>query len=608
MSRVQIPDQGEASLRPAASPVNRYATPDAQVREEGPTAAMQLSSALSDLVPDLIKFSAHRDQRQNEEAVLSARATRAKNAVTFQEAVKTGKITADQNPWFVKTWKEMDGNVAADRYNEDLLLAASQGPLANSTSHDESSKLLDNFRSNWVKANLQSQDPDVVTGFGIRAAGYEQAIREHQAARVGKNIIAAASDAFDQNVQGLMFRSHANGATGAEVATDINRESEKLGLAGVNPQDRNNMILKAVAADAEENLDVSKGQEILNNITTGPGGKLGGTTAAKAVMQQVEANVSNKLWQIDSHEYTIGERKKQEVINNAQMTVGQGLLDHKLKSEPATLDEYKTQIKAVYAAGGWEAGQNFERAIIASNKENFVEASQTVDDLTVEVLAKHNWKPAMYDRMNRELAANTINRTTYSRLLGIMNEGVAADKRAATEKSYFKNDAYKIQADDMDRFLGKDDTIHDSTKEQARAQADGQFWIQTYIWDKEHPDATTDEQIEYAVRLADRLKQQVSGSELKLGNGTVQSATENLPGIKSGAVKQVGAPIMEKDFANAKDFMDNMAASAKAPKSRTTRIAVKAAENGMSQQDYVNAQKQFYPEFGGTTSSTPAKK
>ncbi len=606
MSRVQIPDQGEASLRPAASPVNRFAAPEQQVREEGATQAMQISSALSDLVPELIKFSAHRDQRQNEEAVLSARATRAQNAITFRDAVNSGKISADQNPWFIKTWKEMDGSVAADKYHEDLLLALSSGPLANATSHDESTKLLDTFRSNWTKANLKDQDPDVVTGFAARAAGYDMSAREAQASRVGNNIVAAAADTFDQNIQGILTRSHTHGYAPELTSLGISREADKLLLAGGSKADVNKAIIKAVAVDAEENFDVTHGEAVLNQIATGPGGKLGGTTAAKAAMQQVADNVSSKLHQLDSWAYTEGERKKQEVVSNAQMTVGQSMLDHQLKGEPSTVQEYETQIKAIYAASGWDAAQNMQRAIINSNKENFVEASQTVDDLTVEVLSKHNWSPAMYDRMNRELAANTINRTTYQRILGWMNEGVKQDKEDAKEPSFYKNQSYKIQFDDMDRFLGKDDTIHDATKELQRGQADAQFWTQVKKYDRDNPKATDEEKIDYATRTADRLKAQFSSTELKIGKNP-QDVIKAAPGLQSGAVKQIGAPAMEKDFANAKDFMDNMAASAKAPKDKKTRIAQNAAANGMTELEYVDAQKKFYPEFGGT-SSTPAKK
>lgn len=600
MSRVQTPEQGDATLRPAASPVNRFSSPVQPLQEEGPTKAAQLSSALSDLVPELLKFSANADQRQSQDAVLAARDMRAKNAITFKDAVTSGKISPDQNPWFIKTWKEMDGNVAADRYNEDLTLAMSSGPLANSTSQEDSNKLLDNFRSNWVKANLQDQDKDYVAGFGTRAAGYDLNVRAHQAAVVGRNIVAAAGDTFDHNAVGILQDSRQRGVAGPEVAVALKNASDKYLMAGGNAKDLNEKILKAVAADAEENYDSSHAHAILDSLSTGPGGTLGGTAAAKTEMLQVESNITNKLHQADAWAYEKKKQDDQAVIANSSMIVGDGMLDLKLKGEPATLEQFKTQIQAVYKVGGWEAGQNFEKAIIASNKENFVEAQQTVDDLTVQVLSGHQWDQAMFDRMNRELAANTINRTTYRNLLTIMNEGVRQDKQDAKEPSFFKNDAYKIQGDDMDRLLGKDDVIFDATREINRGQADAQYWIQIYRWDKEHPKATHDDQIEFATKTADRLKQQFRGPELKNLAGSIQSNIQKTPGISSGAVKQVGAPTVEQDFANGKDF-DNAIAEATANPKGNSRIAQKAAEYGLSVPDYLKAQLPFYPD-------EPAKK
>ncbi len=488
----------------------------------------------------------------------------------------------------------MDGGVTADRYQQDLILALSAGPLANSTDHNESAKLLDNFRSNWVKANLDGADSDVMAGFSARAAGYEQNARATQASRVGNNIVAAAGDAFDQNIQGIMAESNTRGISADAVADGINREADKFLLAGGSKQDVNKAIIKAAAAYADENLDIGHAQAILDNINAGPGGKLGGTTAAKNVMKEVEDNITNKLHQLDSWAYTEQERKKQEIISNSSSIVGEGMLAAKIAGRPVTLDEYKTEISAVYKVGGWEAGQNFEKAIIASNKENFVEAQQTVDDLYVKVLSEHKWDPAMYDRMNRELGANTINRTTYSKLLGIMNEGQRQDKEDAKTPSFFKNDSYKIQGDDMDRFLGKDDVIFDATKELNRGQADAQFWTQIYRWDQEHPKATHDDQIEYATKVADRLKEQFRSPDLKL-SGSVQSNVQKSPGVKSGAVNQIGAPKPEQDFQNLQDFHNALDEATKNPKGNG-RINQKAAENGMSVLDYVKAQSVFYPE------------
>jgi hypothetical protein len=560
---------------------------------------MQISSALTDLVPELIKFSANRDQRQNQQSILDARVTRAQNATTFRDAVNSGKISADQNPWFIKTWKEMDGSVAADRYNEDLLLATSTGPLANSTSQEESNKLLDNFKSNWIKANLQSQDGDFVAGFQAKSAGYDQNIRAHQAATVGNNIVAAAGDTFDQNIQGIIGESYTRGIDAPTVAEGINHEADKFLLAGGSKADVNKMILKAVAQDGKDNFDVSHAKAILDNIKTGPGGFLSGTTDAKTVMAAVEDHVTNALHQQDSWAYTEQEHKRQAVIQNASSSVGQALIQNAIDHKPVLLEDFKTQIDAVYASGGWEMAQNLQKAILKSQNDPESEETQIKDNLYTAVLGSEALID--FDRLNRERSAGTISLKTYVDLMEKTNERIRQNKADNKEPSFFKNESYKIQGDDMDRFLGKDDAIFDATKELNRGQADAQFWTQIYRWDQEHPKATHDEQIEYATKVGDRLKEQFRGPDLKLG-GTIQSNLQRSPGISSGAVNQIGAPVPEQDFKNLQDFHNALDEATKNPKGQT-RIAIKAAEHGMTPLEYAKQQSQFYPE----EPSTPSK-
>src|SRR5213080_155272 len=65
--------------------------------------------------------------------------------LNYKEAVRQGIITPDQNPFFVKAWKEQDGRVSADQYNSDLLVALSTGPFAQSTDHADTDNLLNTF-------------------------------------------------------------------------------------------------------------------------------------------------------------------------------------------------------------------------------------------------------------------------------------------------------------------------------------------------------------------------------------------------------------------------------------------------------------------------------
>lgn len=611
MSRVQVQDQGDVTLRPGAAPVNRFSTPEQPLQEVGPTKAMQLSNALGDLVPELLKFSANKDQRNSQQDILNARATRAKNAVTFKDAVNSGQISADQNPWFVKTWKEMDGSVAADRYNEDLLLAMSTGPLANSTDHSDSTKLLDNFRQNWVKDNIQNEDGDFTAGFQAKAAGYDLNIRAHQAAVVGNNIVAAAGDAFDHNIQGIISESDTRGISADAVAEGINREADKFLLAGGSKQDVNKMIIKAAITAGFDNLDVSHAEAILGAVNGGPGGKLGGTTAAKEALQSLTTKVADELHQRDSWAYEADTRADKEVITNANMTVGTQLLELALKHQPATLEQFKTQIDAVYKVGGWEQAQNLQKAILASQKENMTEAIMQKEALVMDIYTKHMTN---FDRLNRALSAGEINVATYQTLGTKMNEIIEAEKRENKEPSFWKNQAYIRKSDFLTKFLLGDEKIFNGTAIASSNQAGTQFWDRMYEWDKANPKATPQQQSDEATKVSQQLMEDFRFGDMKSLVGPIENVINNAPGVKAGRVTPVGASLNlggggktpdklpgpdEPAFPSSDEFHRALSEAELNP--QTSRLQIMATQHGMTLAEFIAIQAAQFPE------DTPAK-
>lgn len=613
MSRVQTPDQGDYAVRPGAGPVNRFSTPEQPLQEIGQTKAAALSNALSDLVPDLLKFSANHDQRQSEAAVLDARDKRAKNALTFQDAVKQGKISADQNPWFIKTWKEMDGSVAADRYNEDLLLALSSGPLANSTDHTESTKLLDNFRTNWVKANLQDQSQDYSAGFRAKAAGYELNARAHQAATVGNNIVAAAGDTLELNMHGIIGESYSRGISAEAVAEGINREADKALLVGMDPKDVNKMIIKAVAADAVDQLDVNHAQAILDAIKTGPGGKLGGTSAAKDVMEQVSSHVANELHQRDSWAHEEELRKTARVIAAANTSVGSALLDAQISGKPVTVEQFRPQIQAVLNTGNWEQAQNLEKAITLGGKENKSEATFVKESILTDIYSKHM---VDFDRLNRALAAGEINVATYQTFGNKMNEIVALEKADAKEPSFYRNKGYLDRNTALLSAMGADEKIFNYPAAVLRLQASSQFWTQVFDWDKAHPKADSKEQIEVATTIAQQLLEDFRNKSFAGLGGSVSHILETTPGAQGGKA-QVGLkptvspnlaapdklpPANTPAFTGPDDFNAALEESVKNPTS--SRLAMMAQQQGIPLADFIAIQSGLFPE----EPAKPAKK
>lgn len=601
--RVQIPELQGGSINPQAAPVNRFSTPEQPLRTIGPSTGQQIAEALSSLAPGLVRFSANRDQRKSEEEILKAREKRAKNALTFKDAVANGVITADQNPWFVKSWKEMDGAVAADRYNEDLLLAMSTGPLANATDHDASSKLLDNFRTNWVNSNLQDMDTDYVAGFRAKAAGYDFNIRNAQASRVGNNIVAAAGEAFDNTIQGILGESVSRGISSSAVADGINLAADKAILTGMAPKDVNTLILKAVENDAMQNLDVTHADAVLQEIKGGPGSSLGNTTAAKAMLESVSNRIANELHQRDSWSHEEEVRHKQQVVADANTTVGTALLDMSIKRQPATLEQFKDQINAVYKTGGWEQAQNLQKAILASQKESFTEATFVKESLYTDVYSKHLID---FDRLNRELSAGTISIATYKDLGDKMNEIAKQDKADSKEPSFYKNQSYKSKGDFLDKVLAGDEKIFNFESLVQRNQANTQFWDSMYAWDKANPKATPDEQLAKATEVSQRLIEDFRNADFAGLTDTVPNIIGQAPGVKSGNVKPIGVgdhTTWEPAFANVKEF--EAALADYATKGASSIMATKAKAAGIPIKDFITQQNILFPEG---TAATPAKK
>src|SRR4051794_17822290 len=112
-SRIQVPNlDAPEKVQPAASPVQRFVQP--QVPMEGPNQATQLANALSGIQPSLQNYLVQKDDKYIQGEADNARATRLSLAMTYQDAVKQGKILPEQSPFFIRAYKEADGRVAAD--------------------------------------------------------------------------------------------------------------------------------------------------------------------------------------------------------------------------------------------------------------------------------------------------------------------------------------------------------------------------------------------------------------------------------------------------------------------------------------------------------------
>src|SRR5690242_16391005 len=116
--RIQV-DSGltPERVRPAATPVDAFA-PSAAGQE-----LAQLAAGLKNFSPSLERFTnmigeadAEKQTAKGEQLARQLEEQR----ITYKEAVKSGKINASDNPWFVLGAKRQFGRAAAGQYARSL--------------------------------------------------------------------------------------------------------------------------------------------------------------------------------------------------------------------------------------------------------------------------------------------------------------------------------------------------------------------------------------------------------------------------------------------------------------------------------------------------------
>lgn len=584
------------SIRPAASPVSRYTAPVQPTHRVGPSKASQVAEALSGFFPELNEFVEHELDRRDQEAIQQAIELRSKNAVQWKEAVNKGIVPLHSNPWFEKQWKTMDGSVLADEYNKDLLIALSSGPLANSTSQEESDKLLDAFKQNWRNEHVSDPDRDFIAGFDRKATAYEVQARNHQAAVVGNNMVAAAGEAFSQNMQGILDEVNTRGLSVGAVADAINDEKEKALFVGMDPKDVNALILEGVATEARSRLDISL-FDVLGEIRTGTG-TLGGTTNARKLREQVTNQIYSELRQRDDYEYTKDVRKRAEIVRTANAAIGARLIQDLQRGQPTTIESVQTELDAIIAQGEVSHAQSLVSAIIKTQKEPDRPENELVKNkLYIDTYAG---REINFSRLTRHFEAQDINLPTY---VNLMEEQLQTQhyNKSQEDSDDSKRDtldpAFRESLSSLGRIAGGDLALNDFALQVSRAQAEAQFRRGARQWLAAHPEATEIEKIEASTKLLNSLVEQFR-SQFGTFAGTVEEIIQGAPGVRSGQIQPIGlnspaaAQPVQKHFKDALDWEAAVDEELATPgKSRLAQIA---RSLGLTVEQFVQQQDPLY--------------
>lgn len=144
-------------LQPQAAPVNTYVQP----ATPAPSSLHGLAQALSGFSQDLGGFMKQQQAKQDaRDKTLGEAAAMKANGVGYAEGVPQGLIPSYASPVFVQSYKQAQGAILGKRLAAGALDAYQTWDGRNS--QDPSN--MDTFVGNYVKQNLNTNDPDVLAG------------------------------------------------------------------------------------------------------------------------------------------------------------------------------------------------------------------------------------------------------------------------------------------------------------------------------------------------------------------------------------------------------------------------------------------------------------
>lgn len=141
-------------LRPVATPVDTFV-------QAGPSPLRAVADAFASGDQSLQKFLSIRDKKTEEDQRLKGRAAFYKEgSKEFADLVNSGEIPAHYSPFYVRGFKEAQGSAAGERIRANF--GAAWDAWAGKNSDDPAA--FDSFLQEFFKANIDTEDPDVLRG------------------------------------------------------------------------------------------------------------------------------------------------------------------------------------------------------------------------------------------------------------------------------------------------------------------------------------------------------------------------------------------------------------------------------------------------------------
>lgn len=209
--------------------------------------------ALAGIEPALGAFVEARSAEQKERDTTAGRDAALVSAMEHGEAVRTGRIPANQSKWFMIGYKHQYGEVLGEKWTAEAKAAWAVNPDRNSDSPGAADEFIRKFTEEKL-ASGAGADPYVRSGLTPKLAHMQTVIRTAQAEWSAKQVTEKNLENFGQLVSGDIdaFINGRGAVSEAQLREAITARDRQARLMGVDNDAINKEIVQAFVNKARE--------------------------------------------------------------------------------------------------------------------------------------------------------------------------------------------------------------------------------------------------------------------------------------------------------------------------------------------------------------------
>lgn len=431
-------DRGIARARvtPVASPVDTFV----QNTDAGHS-LNQLAEALGSVAPQLAQYSDVKAKQQSEaDRAAGEQSARelAASGKSYRDAIKEGRISPQESPWFQLGAREQFGRVAAGKYSGDLQKELNANPAMNETTDvAEYDKFVEGFKKDWLDKNVGNENRNLhfERGFGQMSDAMGVDNRNKWINEAGQRLVAQQGD----NQYSELF-THVDHELGLNtnhdaIADGINILQDRALHFGMDPRVANAAAVKAIGDIVMRDGDVSL-FEILKKVKTGNGNNLYSQRTAQEEIQRVTQNV----YADKQRKHTADQQEQKEQREAAADKVSGEVLTDLLGAPNPSRVNIQPRLLALSQMGaeGQLAAKQLTQFQSAASVAHFASNEKAVVKAQADIFAVTDKSSPDYvnkDTLIGLMVGGEINRDDFVSLKAQMDKRDAEDERAKKDAS-----------------------------------------------------------------------------------------------------------------------------------------------------------------------------